>query len=456
LTILAKAVCYWRGLATGSVNRRIFSALVVITAATAAVKLAAVGKDVIVVGTFGLSDALDAFLIALAIPSFLSGLIGYSFVGAFVPIYVRVREREGQQASRRLFSHVIVINFAILAGLALMLGIVGVPLLKLLAWEFSAEKLALAHQLYLLLLCSAVLDGQVLLWGSVLNAGEKFALAALTPIFSPLLMVTALLVFPGLDIYALVWGALVAAVVELVILGFALKQRDLLPRPRWNRANPATAQILGQCGPLVLGSLFASSALVIDQAMASWLGAGSVSALNYGNKIPAFLCGLGVTALGTAVLPHFSRLVASGDYRSIRDTLQTYTRWILVLAIPFTLLCMAGSEWLVKVLFERGAFSSADTALVAFIQQMYFIQVPFSVVTILGARLLVAMTKNHHLWVISAICLVLNVAGNLLLMRWLGVSGIALATSIASVASMSMVFAVIHVILRGAQVARPA
>ena len=448
MTILAKAVCYWRGLATGSVNRRIFSALVVITAATAAVKVAAVVKDIVVAGTFGLGDALDAFLIALAIPSFLSGVVGYSFIGAFVPIYVRVRERQGPQVSYGLFSHVIVINFTVLAGLGLVLAIAGVPLLKLLAWEFDAEKLALTHRLYLLLLCSAVLDGQVLLWGSVLNAGEKFALAALTPILSPLMMLTALVAFPQLDVFALVWGALAAGVAELIILGFALKQRNLLPWPRWNGVNPATAEILRQCGPLVLGSLFASSALVIDQAMASWLAPGSVAALNYGNKIPAFLCGLGVTALGTAVLPHFSRLVASSDFPGIRHTLHTYARWILVLAIPFTLACMAGSEWLVRTLFERGAFDAGDTAVVAFIQQMYFIQVPFSIATILGARLLVAMAKNHHLWVISAICLVLNVAGNLLFMRWLGVSGIALATSIASIASMWMVFAVLHGVLR--------
>src|SRR4051794_34556475 len=212
LTILAKAVCYWRDLSTGSVNRRIFSALVVIGMATAAVKVAAVAKDVVVAGTFGLSDALDAFLIALAIPSFLSGLVGYSFVGAFVPVYIRVRERQGQEAARSLFGRVMLMNFCLLAALALLLGLAGAPLLKLLAWEFTDEKLALTHRLYLLLLCSAVLDGQVLLWGSVLNAGEKFALAALTPIVSPVLVVLGVVMFPQLDVYALVAAAVAASV----------------------------------------------------------------------------------------------------------------------------------------------------------------------------------------------------------------------------------------------------
>src|SRR4051812_6377952 len=69
LTLLAKALYYWRGFAMGSVNRRIFSAMVVIMAATFLVKVAAVAKDIVLAGKFGLTDEVDAFLMALAIPA---------------------------------------------------------------------------------------------------------------------------------------------------------------------------------------------------------------------------------------------------------------------------------------------------------------------------------------------------------------------------------------------------
>jgi putative peptidoglycan lipid II flippase len=448
LSILAKAHYFWRGVSTGSVNRRIFSAIVVIGAATVLVKAAALVKDMVVAGGFGLSDALDAFLIALAIPAFLTTLVGYSFVGAFVPIYIRVRENEGPNAARGLFSHVIVLNLAILGGLALLLAMAGAPLLKLLAWDFSPEQLELTRRLYLLLLLAAVLDGQVFLWSAVLNAKESFALPAITPMLGPFFVVCALILVPGLDVYALVGGALAGSVAQLSVLGIALARRDLLAAPRWNHASSGSRGVLQHCWPLMLGSVFANGALVVDQAMASWLGPGSVAALNYANKVPAFLCGIGVTALGTAVLPHFSRLVALQKYDALADTLRLYTRWILIVGVPVALLFIISSEWIVKILFERGAFRAADTDLVSFVQQMYFLQVPFMILGMLGARLLVAMERNHHLTIISLIALLLNVAGNLILMRWMGVAGIALATSLGYVASLAMIFAVAHWSLR--------
>ena len=69
----------------------------------------------------------------------------------------------------------------------------------------------------------------------------------------------------------------------------------------------------------------------------------------------------------------------------------------------------------------------------------------------LGARLLVAMGKNHELWVIAAVCLIVNVAGNLIFMQWFGVAGIALATSISYIASLAMTFFVVHTVLRAAR-----
>src|ERR1700694_1462359 len=112
-----------------------------------------------------------------------------------------------------------------------------------------------------------------------------------------------------------------------------------------------------------MSAMIMSNSSVIDQAMAAWLGSGSVAALNYGNKIPAFLAGIGATALGTAVLPHFSRLVVLGDHVSLRHTLKTYTRWILAISVPCTVVFIVGSEWIVKLLFERGAFRPEDTVI---------------------------------------------------------------------------------------------
>jgi len=199
-----------------------------------------------------------------------------------------------------------------------------------------------------------------------------------------------------------------------------------------------------------MASIVMSSTSVIDNAMASWLDSGAVAALTYGSKIPAFLAAAGMTALGSAVLPHFSRLVALEDHGAIRHTLNTYGRWLLILAVPITIVFIAASEWIVRMLFERGAFDAEDTRIVTFVQQMYLIQIPFVMVGILGGRLLIAMSKMYLLTIMAVVNLAVVVVGNLVLMQWLGVGGIALATSIMYAVSAAMIWVLVHRSLRDA------
>ena len=445
MTLFSKALYYWKGCSSGSVNRRILFAMTIIMAGTVAVKLAAVAKDIVIAGSFGLGDELDAFLLALVIPTFAVMVLAQSFNGAFMPAYIRIREREGINAANRLFAHVMVLSFCILLACTVLLAITGEPLLKLLGSELSSEKRALVYELYLLLLPFLLFAGQLHLWAAVLNAGEKFALVALAPILTPAIVI-ALLVFGGnrgVDIRVLAWATVLGGAAELGVIGIALARRGLLPVPRWHPRMQEAGQVLKQYVPLALSAVLMSGSTVIDQTMASWLGPGSVAALNYGNKIPAFLSGVGVIALGTAVLPHFSRLVAVGDHAELRQTFHTYTRWILMISIPLTAAFIASSEWIVKIVFERGAFRPDDTILVARIQQMYLLQVPFFVLGILGVRVLIAMSKNHLLTIMAVVNLTVNVIGNIVFMRWFGVSGIALSTSVVYMVSMSMILVLV-------------
>jgi len=441
LTLVTRAVSLYRRLGTGSVNERIASATLIIIAGTVLVKVVAAVKDIVIAGHFGLGDALDALLIAMVLPSFVTAVVAYSFSGAFIPAYVRAREKEGQHAGNLLFANVIVISLVVLLACTLVMAAAAAPLLRLLAWEFSPEKLELARELYFLLLPTIVLGGQITVWAGVLNADEKFALAALAPILSPLIIIAGLMVMtPGLDVRGVAWAIVIGAVAELAALGIALHRRGLLPLPRWHSDVRETRAVLRQYVPAVAAAIVMSGTTVIDNAMASWLGSGAVAALTYGNKIPAFVAAAGMTALGSAVLPHFSRLVALEDHDAIRHTLKTYGRWLLILSVPATLLLIAASEWIVRILFQRGAFSQEDTILVTFVQQMFLIQIPFVMVGMLGVRLLVAMSKNHLLTMMAVVNLAVCVIGNLVFMRWLGVAGIALATSLMYVGSTAMIW----------------
>lgn len=434
---------WWNTWQARSVNRRIFAAMVTVGGLTVVVKLAAAVKEIAVAYQFGTSDELDAFLIAFVLPQFAVNLIGGSLNAAMIPTYIQVREQEGQRAAQRVLSSVMVLSVGFLVALSIILALTASYILPLMASGFAAEKLTVARSLYYGLLSTLVLSGLATTWGAILNAENRFALVAVAPVATSIVTVLVVIVMAKhLGGYALVIGTVGGALIETVVLGWGLARAGVSLVPQWCGTSPAVKQVLQQYAPMVGGAFLMGSASVVSQSMTAMLGSGSVSALAYGNKVTNLILGVGALAVSTAVLPHFSRMVAGNEWKGLRHTLGIYVRLLLIVSLPVTLALIYYSEPLVALLFQRGAFTVTDTRLVGQIQVMYLLQVPIYVVIMLFVRLLSALKANHvMLWgnVIN-----LSVCGGLsfVLMQRFGVVGIALATStmyLISLAFLSLV-----------------
>jgi putative peptidoglycan lipid II flippase len=433
-SLLPAAARRFRQLSRGyaaTANRRIFAAMVTVGAFSLAVKLAATLKEVVVAHRFGVSDNLDAFLIAYVLPSFAINVIAGSFNSALIPTFIQVREREGEMAAQRLFSTVLVWSAALLTALSALLALAAPYLLPVIASGFTAEKLALTRSLFFILLPMLPLSGIATIWAAILNAGERFALAAITPIIRPLAVMLAVIEFSErAGVYALAAAVVAGAALECALLARGLKQRAVSIRPRWHGLSPAVKQVMKQYAPMIAAAAAMSSAPLVDQSMAAMLGAGSVSALGYGNRTATVVVSLCSIALSTAVLPQFSRMVAAGDWRGLRHTIKTYTRLILLATIPLTVALVLLARPLVSLLFERGAFTREDVIQVAAVERLYALQLPFYVLGMLFVPLISALKANSVLMWGTVISFTLNIILDYALMRWMGLPGIALATSI--------------------------
>jgi putative peptidoglycan lipid II flippase len=134
--------------------------------------------------------------------------------------------------------------------------------------------------------------------------------------------------------------------------------------------------------------------------------------------------------MSTVLLPHFATLVANHQWEGLRRDLGVYTRLILVVSAPATLLLALFSRPVVALLFQRGAFTAADTATVSLIQSLFVLQIPFYMLGIMLVRVVSAFKANQILMWGTAISTVVNVVFNYWLMSFLGVAGIALSTSV--------------------------
>jgi len=439
----------WNVWTQRSANRKIFAAILTVGSLTFIVKLAATVKELFVAHRFGTSDTLDAFLIALVLPSFLSNVLAASFNPALIPTYVEVYERAGKAEAQKLFANVMLLCMLFLGAATMLLVIFTSPLLAMIASGFSAEKLALTRALYFALLPYLFVSGVSVIWSAILNARGRFALAAIAPIVTPVLTMTLLLtVVKRWNIYAVVAGTVGGILLETLVLGWSLRRHGFSLLPRWHGMSAATKQVLQQYAPVIAGGLVMNCTTLVDQAMATTLGSGSVAVLNYANKIIAFTLGVATMALGAAVLPHFSRMAAAGDRAGIRHTLRTYSRLILAASSAVTIVFIALSEPLVRLLFQRGAFTAADTGVVAKTQIFYLLQVPFYVTSIMIVRLISSLKANRILLWGAVISLILKVALNYVFMQRFGVGGIALSTSVVYVISFGFLAAALGRLLK--------
>jgi len=420
----------------GSVNRRIFRAAASVAAAGILVKVIATFKEIAVAGVYGRSDAMDAFLAAALIPSLLINLISESMNQALVPTLIRVREQEGHERAQELLSSSMLWMCVLLTAASAAMALAARGFFPLIASHFAPDKLALSIRLFYALLPVVLITGIATNCTAVLNTFDRFAMPALAPVTVSVAIIAGALLLGGrLGIWAMVYSMLAGSLIHAAVVAGMMDAHGYRFRLRWYGMTEAAREVVQQYGPVLLSGVVASGGLIVDQSMAAMLPAGSVSALVYANRFVSVVITLLAGAVSTAVVPYFSSMIAHRDWAGCRHTLRTWARLTALVSAPIAVLLIAGAHLLIAMTLQHGAFGPADTVVVTRVLAMYAIQIPFFVCSRVFYRFIVAMRRTDLVFYCGAINLGLDVILNLILMRWMGVAGIALATSLWTVST---------------------
>lgn len=419
-----------------SVNRRIFRAVVSISAVGILVKGVATFKEIAVAGVFGRSDAMDAYLAAALIPGLLINLISESMNQALVPTLMRVREHEGHERAQQLLSSSMLWMCMLLSLASALMALTARGFFPLIASQFLPAKLDLSIRIFYALLPVVLITGIATNCTAVLNTFDRFALPALTPVVIPLVIMVGAVTLSGrFGIWAMVGSTLAGSLLQAVVLAWMMEAHGYSIRLRWHGMTEAAREVAQQYGPVLLSGVVASGGLLVDQSMAAMLPAGSVSALVYGNRLVGVVVTLLAGAVSTAVTPYFSRMIAQRDWAGCRHTIRTWVKITALVSVPLAALLIVASHFVVRIAFEHGAFGPRDTSVVAPVMAMYAIQIPFIVSSRVFYRFIIAMRRTDLALYCGMLNLVLDIVLNLILMRWFGVAGIALATSLWTVST---------------------
>jgi len=394
---------------------------------TVAAKVVGAGKSVAIAQVFGSGAALDAYLLAFLIPSFTADVFCASIIPVLVPAFIESDHREGRARATLLYAQVqrSCLKFSFAGGCLIVIGaaIVG-------SLSGSSSNFRLAAGMVAAMAPIVPLTALANVWRATLNTQHRFLVPAASAIVVPLALVLSVLAAGrALGVWVLALATTLAVVAEVAVLAAGVRRAgfDLFPSLA---GRLPLRRFLREYAYLAAAAAVSTGSFFIGQAMAAGLGEGSVSILNYGTRLTAVILSIGPAALGVTVLPRFAALVARRDGTALRGSLSR----MLTLCAAASAVVSAGlilfSTPIVQLTLQHGAFTAADTAAVAAVQQISLLQIPFVVCTVLLMRTLAALESNRALLPVSAAALVVNVVLNYTLSIRYGVAGITLATSL--------------------------
>ncbi len=413
---------------------------------TVVAKLAGAAKTIVSARYFGPGNDLDAYLLAFLVPSFFADVLSGALNPALVPVLIEAFETGGREGVRPVYADALYRSSAALGGLAILLvacafsidpAIVGIHL----------AKLNLARRMLLIMAPILPLSAIANVWRSILNAEMRFSAAAFSPALTPLIAVVFLYLANRWGILVLAWGSTVGTLAEVIVLALALRRVQMPILPRWTRGLGTTRAAGRQYGALVASSLATRGSTVVDQTVAAMIGNGSVSILNFGTRLTAVLLTIGPAALSTAILPHFSRIntrMNTGKLPArLKRELVTFAAAGAVVMAALIAVLIWYSEPIVRITFQRGAFTAADAHRVALVQSCSLLQAPFAVGLMVFSRFVASIKANAILLWISLAGLGLNSVLDYLLMMRYGVAGIAFSASVAQAFMLATIVLVV-------------
>ncbi len=201
-----------------------------------------------------------------------------------------------------------------------------------------------------------------------------------------------------------------------------------LPAPR---LTPGVRRTLKVMGPGAFGAGVTQVNLLISTALASFLPTGSVAWLYYADRLNQLPLGVVGIAVGTAILPPLSRQLRLGDLSGAVATQNRGLELALLLTLPAAVALAVLATPILAVLFQRGAFSPADTAATAAALSAYAAGLPAFVLIKVLAPAFFARHDTATPVKVAVAALTANLCLTLVLMQFLAHVGIALATTLA-------------------------
>ncbi len=418
-------------------------------------------RDILVAATLGSGPVAQAFVIAFTLPNMFRRFFAEGALNtAFVPMFAKRLEGDGQEEARRFAEDVFAMLTAFLIGFTLIAMLVMPWLVLALASGFDGDarfdlsvalgRIAFVYILFISM--AAMLSG-------VLNSMGRFAAAAAAPVLLNVILI-GMLLLAGTGVLSdivtlkaledtglanvhhgtmLTWGVVLAGIAQLALVWQAARQAGMLVRLRMPRFSPELKRLAIIAFPAALAAGVMQINIVVGRQVASYFD-GAVAWLWFADRVYQLPLGVVGVAIGVVLLPELARRVRADDPEGANEAMNRAAEFALILTIPATAALIAIPGLIAAVLFERGAFTPEDTRATGLALAVYAVGLPAFVLQKIVQPAYFAREDTRTPLNYALVSMVVNVVAAVAMAPFIGFLGAALGTTLAGWANLWMLW----------------
>jgi putative peptidoglycan lipid II flippase len=389
---------------------------------------------------YGASAITDAYLISQTIPIVIFSFISVGIATGYIPLYSRILNEQGQLEANKYtnnLSNALLLLASIIVAIVLLFT---QPIVKTFASGFSGETLELAVAFTRISVFGVYFTAVLNIFAGYLGIHDNYIIPALVGFPMNLVIIASLFISTKTNIYVIAIGSVLATASQLLLLIPSVRKTGYRYQPVLNLKDEYIKTMVIIALPVIAGQSVNQINVLVDRTLASGIAVGGISALNYANRLNGFIQGLFVASISTVLYPMISKMAAEDNMKGLKASISEAISVINLLVIPATIGAMIFSKEIVTLLFGRGAFTPEAIDMTGGALFYYSIgMIAFGLRDILS-RAFYALQDTKTPMINATIAVVINIILNLVLSKYLGIGGLALATSIAAIVGTLLLF----------------
>ncbi|WP_173442808.1 murein biosynthesis integral membrane protein MurJ [Selenomonas ruminantium] len=395
-------------------------------------------REVLVAQFYGTGPVTDAYVIANSIPTVFIQALGTALAATFIPVFAQVEKDVGKKRAERFTCNLVVLVFILCLALVVLGEMFSGQLVRLFAPGFVGETLALTDEFVRILLPCLIFMSVMNILGAYLQYHQQFRVIGIVPAVGNLVIIISLFMAHYIGNPAFfVWGTLFGICSQVLFYVYSIRINKL-----WHISlNPVfimlkdkyVISLLPLLLPVFLGSAVNEINTIVGKSLASSFDSGSVAALDYAGKLIMMISSVILGGLTAVFFPSLSKTAISKDIREFSALSMKLNSVVVLVLLPIMAETIYFSREIVSLIFKRGAFAGEAVELTASILIFFALGLVGMGVREILTKMFYAMQDTKTPMKNGVVCALLNIFLSVLLVQYMGVCGLGLATSLAAI-----------------------